>query len=235
MKVVDALQKDFAQEVREVFSDVGDMIDVVLAEDLNDNLLHSKVLRPGDSFSFYSLPLYVVTRLIQPKIVLETGTQNGGSAQAILEALRVNDEEYDALGTLFAIDSGPKSTDGSHRLTKGMPGEKITKELKTRFRMIIGFSYDELPKLLDKLQGEGRKVDLFFHDSDHAKKCVEFEMKIMAGHVERDGLVGLHDHYGQWNHDSILHGFDFVIGSKRPATHRKDGQYHNVLRLFKKI
>jgi hypothetical protein len=220
MKIKNELQADFIEEISK-----WPGFKEVLGEEINEDLLISKKLRPGDSFSFYSLPLYVVCRLTRPRSVIETGTQNGGSTQAILYALHKNN-----FGTLYSIDSGDTSTDKSHSLTNGTPGQFVLSYLKSRWELTIGLSYDKLQGILDRIS----TVDLFFHDSDHSKGCVEFEFESVVKHCQKRSLVGLHDHYDQWDYRTILKGFQQVIGIKRPLVHSKDGVYHNVLRLWEK-
>jgi hypothetical protein len=221
MKIRSELQSDFIGEISKWPGSLE-----ILEEEIKADLLKSKELRPGDSFSFYSLPLYVVCRVTKPKNVIETGTQNGGSAQAILSALQVNN-----IGNLYSIDSGDTSTDKSHSLTMGTPGHLISSHLKSKWLLKIGFSYDVLPDMLKHMG----TVDLFFHDSDHSKECVEFEFKEVVKYCTKGSLVGLHDHYGQWDHPRILDGFRQVIGIKRPPVHFEGGKHHNVLRLWEKI
>lgn len=223
MKVKDYLKEDFIAECLDFF---GEEVNEVLNEDVDDILLHSKQLRPGDSFSFYSLPLYVVVRMVKPDNIIETGTQNGGSAQTMLYGLYKNKK-----GILHSIDSGNESTDNTHVITVGLPGERMTEFLKERWRLHLGFSYDKLRPLLDEI----KTVDLFFHDSDHSKKCIEFEFGEIVKNINKNSLIGLHDHYGQWDSQSILNGFKQIFAKKRPNTHSQGGQYHNVLRLWKKI
>lgn len=222
MKIIDNLKKDFIEECLIYF---GESVNDVLNEDIDEILLHSKTLRPGDSFSFYSLPLYVVVRMIKPENIIETGTQNGGSAQTMLYALHKNGK-----GTLHSIDSGDSSTDNTHVITIGKPGEKITDFLKERWKLHLGFSYDKLRPLLDEIG----TVDLFFHDSDHSKKCIEFEFSEVIKNINNKSLVGLHDHYGQWDSESLMMDFEQIFAKKRPNTHKQNGEYHNVLRLWKR-
>lgn len=222
MKIKNYLNKDFIDESLEYF---GEEVNDVLNEDVDDILLHSKNLRPGDSFSFYSLPLYVVTRMIKPNNIIETGTQNGGSAQTMLYALYKNNK-----GILHSIDSGNMSTDNTHIITNGQPGEKITSFLKKRWNLHLGYSYDKLTPLLNDIG----IVDLFFHDSDHSKKCIEFEFNEVLKHTNSDSLIGLHDHYNQWDSNNILTGYKQIFAKKRPNKHFENGNYHNVLRLWRK-
>lgn len=215
------LQDDFEKEIEQI-AGASEILDMKVYPEL----VYASTLRPGDSFSHYSLPLYVAVRLFKPEIVIETGTQNGGSAQAILCGLR--DNQY---GKLYSIDSGPASNDRSHFLTVGQPGERITPELKDRWELTLGFTQDKLPNLLERL---GR-VDLFFHDSDHSKPVVEFEFKEILRYCAKGSVVGLHDHLGQWDWRTILQGFKQLCGADRPEVHRKDGAYHNVIRMWEKM
>lgn len=219
MKIRDALLPDCVADLEALFPHAATVLDES-AED--PDLQHCKSLRPGDSFQFYALPLYCVTRLQRPTVVIETGTQNGGSAQAILLALDWND-----WGTLHSIDSGLFSTDGSHTATRGAPGAGISDYLKNRWDLYIGLSQHALPSIRVT-------PDLFFHDSDHSKACVEMEFRHIVPRCAKGALVGLHDHYGQWDHDAILSGWKPVLGHSHPPVHQANGVYHNVLRLWQK-
>lgn len=225
-KVIDYLQPDFIEDVRSSFDEHS--VDKILSEEMTNELLHScNVLRPGDSFSFYSLPLYVIARLLKPSVIVETGVQNGGSTQTLLSALRVNSH-----GNLHSIDSAGTSTDRTHNMTSGFPGERVTESLKSRWDLRIGFTSDLLLPLLE----EKKKFNLFFHDSDHSKENVEFEFNVMKKYAVKGSCLGLHDHYGQWNHAEIFPSseYEFIIGHRRPEVHSQDGKYHNVLRLWRK-
>lgn len=227
MRIIDVLKSDFVNEINNEYG--SKEANSVLNEEVTNDLAHSLQLRPGDSFSFYSLPLYVVTRIVKPSIVIETGVQNGGSTQTILAALNQNKK-----GTLHSIDSGDISTDGTHKSTSnGLPGQNVSNHLRDRWKLHIGFTFDVFPKLLPEID----LIDLFFHDSDHSKENVEYEFNAIKTHLNKNGLVGLHDHYGQWDHETILpaNEYKFCIGKDRPATHSLNGEYHNVLRLWKKI
>jgi hypothetical protein len=225
MRIVDKVHSDFKDEV---ISEWGNGASYVLLEHTTSLIDHAQDLRPGHAFENYVLPLYVVTRCIGPTIAIETGTQNGGSAQAILAALDVNQN-----GKLWSFDSANQSTDGTHTLTHGTPGEMITPRLKPRWNLTIGFTYNTLKPLLNML--DGIPVDLFFHDSDHSKECVEFEFSEIVKCCARGSYVGMHDFYGQWDHEKILEGFTQVIGMSHPPVHRDEqGVYHHVLRLWRK-
>ena len=99
--------------------------------------------------------LYVICRLVKPDVVVETGVANGFSSSFILNALEINGR-----GDLYSID------------LPNQPGQEIEEEvgwlipdnLKHRWHLTIGSSQQELPLLLQNL----KKVDIFFHDSDHS-------------------------------------------------------------------
>ena len=223
MRIIDKVHPDFRDEV---ISEWGNGASAVLCEPIGPALMHAQALRPGHAFENYVLPLYVVTRCAGPKIAVETGTQNGGSAQAMLAGLDRNQH-----GKLWSFDSGSKSTDGTHTLTKGLPGENISAWLKRKWNLTHGFTYDTLTSVLDMLES----VDLFFHDSDHSKECVEFEFTEIVKYCKPGSYVGMHDFYGQWDHERILEGFTQIIGMTRPSVHRdSNGVYHHVLRLWRK-
>lgn len=226
MKIVDLLNRDFLAEIVNEFG--KEEAKKVVSKELDHLLNHSLNLRPGDSFIFYSLPLYVMCRLLRPKVVLETGVQNGGSTQTILCALRENN-----VGRLFSVDSGEVSTDGTHTNTWGPPGKNVSEELKSSWDLRIGYTSNIFPTLLPEIEN----VDLFFHDSDHSKQNVEYEFEAVKKFSSKNSWLGLHDHYGQWDSENIMSKdkFVFIIGKDRPPVHQKDGKYHNVLRLWKQI
>jgi hypothetical protein len=217
--IKDYLQPDFIEEVIKLGA--SDIIN----EEIDKGVLFCKELRPGDSFSFYNLPLYVLTRLIKPKIVIETGCQNGASTQAILYGMFRNNK-----GKLITIDSGKNSTDGSHKLTIGEPGERVFKVLKDRWTLIKDYTFNVLYDVFDEIYKDDQ-VDLFFHDSDHSSDCMNFELGLAAEYEVP--YISMHDHYEQWN-SKILKDYTQIIANNRPNVHELNGVYHNVLRLWRK-
>lgn len=47
----------------------------------------------------------------------------------------------------------------------------VPAELRSRWHLVLGRSQDELPPLLEQLDG----IDLFMHDSEHSYECMSFE------------------------------------------------------------
>lgn len=215
MKIKERLQKDFIEEFENKFGSE------ILDEEIEEELLKSEKLRPGLSFSYYSLPLYCLCRSIKPENVIETGVQNGGATQAILFALHKNN-----FGILHSIDSGPNSSDGTHVHTvNGLPGKNVSSFLKERWNFNLGFSYDILPVLLNKI----KNVDIFFHDSDHSGPNIEKEFKLIIEKMNKKSYASLHDHLGQWDYKNIMKDFEFIIGDKR-----LENNDNNVIRIWEK-
>ena len=223
MKIGDVLLPDFVAEIAAHF---GDAADPIFDEEITTDMqIIPAALRPGDAFQFYALPLYVLARIIRPTLAVETGTQNGASAQAILCAIRRNDH-----GRLLSIDAGTNSSDGTHQFTEdGVPGKHIPDHLRDRWDLVIGLTQHKLAPILAV-----QAVDLFFHDSDHSREVVEFEFRTVVAASRPGTIVSLHDHYGQWDYRSILEGWDPICGHEHPQVLEENGIYHNVIRAWRK-
>lgn len=159
----------------------------------------SKIFRKnfsvGHSGDFDIMILYTITIMKKPKIILETGVASGRSSSAILEALNKNQE-----GTLYSIDL-PKfysgNQPGSYITTEGNselnafvpegrePGWLVPNHLRNRWRLILGDSKVELPKLVLALE----KIDIFYHDSDHSYDYMFFEYQNVWPKISRDGFL----------------------------------------------
>lgn len=96
--------------------------------------------------------LYGLCRLLQPKVVIETGVQDGWSSLMILLALEKN-----GVGHLHSIDL-PAFHPKAHQYT----GIMVSEGLKHRWTLHLGPQRRILPDLLSGLP----KVDLFHYDSD---------------------------------------------------------------------
>jgi len=117
--------------------------------------------------------LYVICRVLRPKIVLETGVASGVSSTYILHALDRNQ-----LGTLYSVDF-PTSPDGL------ASGWLIPDRLRNRWHLTLGKSSEKLPVLLEEIP----KVDVFLHDSDHSYKNMMFEFRTVWPHIREGGLL----------------------------------------------
>jgi predicted O-methyltransferase YrrM len=120
------------------------------------------------------LALYCTTKLLEPKIAVETGVGPGVSTTFILGALNT--------GVLHSIDWGKKYGEES----KSYPvGFVIPENLKQKWVLHTGDSKTTLKPLLDSLGN----VDLFFHDSEHTYEHVLFELTSAWSHMKRGVML----------------------------------------------
>jgi len=144
--------------------------------------------------------LYALTRALEPPVSVETGVCNGFSTAFLLLGLQRN-----GAGDLHSIDlpevAGVEYEPGTFWEGKGgaaippgkEPGWMIPDELKERWTLVFGTSYDELPPLLDRLGA----IDFFIHDSEHSYECMSFEFA-QAWEALREGGVVVADD-AHWN------------------------------------
>ncbi|MEM2961217.1 MAG: class I SAM-dependent methyltransferase, partial [Candidatus Bathyarchaeia archaeon] len=116
--------------------------------------------------------LYLVTRILKPEIIVETGVARGLSSVVLLQALKENGQ-----GFLYSID-----------LSQNI-GDFIPESLKSRWELLTGSSRDQLPKLLEML-GE---LDLFLHDSEHTYINMSFEFQCAYQYLTEEGIIASHD------------------------------------------
>ena len=130
---------------------------------------------------------YLVCRLLEPSVVVETGVAYGVSSAFILSAL-----EQNGRGTLHSVDLPPTS-----RGADGFWGIAVPGELRERWHLHRGASKRVLPRLLRKTG----PLDLFVHDSLHTRRNMRREFEtvwpylgdggvILADDVERNGAFG---------------------------------------------
>jgi len=167
---------------------------------------YKKKVTIGSTLNPISAPvLYVIARIFKPKILVETGVSSGISSSFVLKALSKNNS-----GMLYSIDLPNASPVGTMIPDGKSSGWVIPEELKSRHKLIIGDSKDELPPLLESL----KKIDWFFHDSLHIYEHMMWEFKQAWKHLQNEGLL-LSDDIG-WN-DSFT---DLIkeTNSKKTAT-----------------
>ena len=149
----------------------------------------------GNAGDFDVLILYLLIRTNKPKIVVETGVASGRSSRVILEALKENGR-----GMLYSIDlpqyyigkdphvyldkGGREMYDGFIDKEK-KPGWLVSENLKNNWKLILGDTKLELPKLLNELE----EIDIFFHDSDHSYETMFFEYNQAWPHIRHNGFL----------------------------------------------
>ena len=123
--------------------------------------------------------LYIITRIMKPNVVVETGVASGVSSAYILQALEDNNE-----GELYSIDI-------SAYIPRGVKptGWIVPSSLRHRWHLIIGSSSEKLPHLLEIL----REIDVFLHDSLHTYKNMLWEYKTAWPFIRKDGILLSHD------------------------------------------
>ncbi len=126
--------------------------------------------------------IYCIIRVSKPKVVIETGVAHGFSSWCILNALNKN--KY---GKLFSIDLPSKDTDFNYNINNyGVnPGWMVPETLKSKWRLMLGDTKDLLPSLLNEL----KKVDIFFHDSDHSYENMKFEFDTVLPYLSKNGYI----------------------------------------------
>ncbi len=149
----------------------------------------------GHSGDFDVMMLYALVRMQKPEIVIETGVASGRSSAVILSALHENGK-----GTLYSIDL-PHFYDGSepgqyvthegNKELKGFvpkgkePGWLVPTELRYRWKLILGDSNVELPKLVDTISS----IDIFYHDGDHSYETMQKEFAIAWEKIPKEGFL----------------------------------------------
>lgn len=184
---------------------------------------------PIDVYS-WPITLYYLVRKLKPKIIVETGVWYGISTSYILASLNTNN-----YGKLYSIDlpayfekggyydENPylKKEDRIAKLPKAKePGFIVPKYLYQRWKLIIGSSKDELPKLLKKL----KSIDFFLHDSLHSYENMIFEFNLAYKYLKKNSLI-FSDNI-DWNNAFN----DFA--KKTESKHYKYLAYYETPRLY---
>jgi len=128
---------------------------------------------------YWQFELYVICRLLRPRVVVETGVEHGISTCFILRSL--DDNQF---GRLYSIDLPPPNIES---------GWLVPKSLRHRWELHIGKSADLLPSLLKEIGF----VDLFLHDSEHTYTNMMFEFTTVWPYIVHRGLIIADD--ASWN------------------------------------
>ncbi len=139
----------------------------------------------GGDVRFHSLTLYVLVRILEPEIMIETGVANGKSSSLILCAMEQNRK-----GRLISIDlpnqpgrilpDGGKTNPGNHNV-----GWLVPDYLKKRWDLLMGDSKELLPQILIDID----KVDMFLHDSLHTYEHVKLELNTILPKLGETSLI----------------------------------------------
>ncbi len=118
---------------------------------------------------------YLMCRVLEPNVVVETGVAYGVSSAFILRALEENGR-----GVLHSVDLPPL-----RREYERFWGMAVDKTLEGRWKLHRGSSARILPRLLDELE----TVDLFVHDSLHTYRNMRREFEAVWPHLRAGGAL----------------------------------------------
>ena len=130
-------------------------------------------------FDEYHRALYIMTRILKPEIVIETGVFEGHSSLSVLLAVEENNK-----GFLYSIDLPSPELHPNKE-----PGWLVPEHLRKRWDLRLGKSSELLPGLLEEL----KEVDIFLHDSEHSYENMYWEYKTAWNHIRKGGLLLSHD------------------------------------------
>lgn len=138
--------------------------------DFNAYLKHKIKISPrgnelGQEFFFgRRLGWYALIRILQPEVVVETGTDKGFGTLVMAQALHKN-----GAGKIFTIDSDP------------FAGVLIDQNKWSNIELLRGNSIE----LLENFE----KIDFFLHDSDHDPKYEYSEFVAIINKINSEALV----------------------------------------------
>lgn len=162
--------RDFISFINKIKKIEKDRLAKIAKKFQNDNrfknLFQKKLIKienrnhVGD-IRFHSFTLYLIIRILRPKIMIETGVCNGKSTSMILLAM-----DHNKYGKLISIDKAKKiNKDGArYSLVQNKTGYLIPGYLKKRWIFKKGDSIKILQNIKFK---KNEFIDIFFHDSLH--------------------------------------------------------------------
>ena len=130
-----------------------------------------------------ALFLYLMTRSIRPKTILETGVANGISSYYILSALLMNGS-----GTLHSVD-----------ISRNV-GNIISSKEKANWNLHVISEENSRRDFINILRDIG-SVDFFIHDSDHAYDGQMFEY---------ESVYPVISNYGVFSSDDVDFSYAFI-------------------------
>lgn len=134
-------------------------------------------LHPGnDPYAKKVLIQYALARALAPDLIVETGVSSGISSTYLLLACHLNGK-----GHVYSIDINNKE----YLVPENDVGWIVPGHLRTRWTLLLGDSYVELPRILSQLG----QVDIFIHDSNHTYEDMKFEFEASYPYIRSGGLL----------------------------------------------
>jgi predicted O-methyltransferase YrrM len=124
--------------------------------------------------------LYMLTRLLRPAAVLETGVAAGWSSAAILSALQVN-----GYGVLYSSDFPYFRYDNPEKLV----GIVVPEHLRDRWHLHLRGDRRNIPAILR----EADSFALVHYDSDKSRAGREMVLNMVRGHLASGAYVVMDD------------------------------------------
>ena len=159
--------------------------DYEFKKELQNNLKKSRVKGVTSSnFTFgRRYAWYAIVRIVQPAVVIETGTDKGLGSAILSQALRKNGS-----GKLYTVDTNLES---GALISSGY--------FQSNTHVIHGYSSQFLQTFREK-------IDFFIHDSDHSYENESLEYELISGKLSDKGLVasdnsGLSNALDSWTED----------------------------------
>lgn len=165
------IARDLALDSSEAERFLGEAYDVIVRQPVQTN---DQPDLPSPMCSEDKYTMYVLTRILRPERVVETGVAHGVSSAFMLFALRANEN-----GRLDSIET----------LSDPRVGQMIPDDLKDRWQLHRGDSLGLLPSVC-KTAGA---IDLFVHDSLHTYRHMRSEFEVMWPYLASGGVLVAHD------------------------------------------
>ncbi|MEZ5813725.1 MAG: class I SAM-dependent methyltransferase [Alphaproteobacteria bacterium] len=144
--------------------------------------------------------LYFFTRYLKPQNILETGVAAGWSSQAILTALKTNDQNAHLYSSDFPYFR--------YKNPEKLVGYIVDDSLKTNWTLMIDGDENNIPALLKALKPG--KIDLFHYDSDKSYAGRENAYKAVQPALNKNALIIYDDIQDN------AHFMDWVAKENRP-------------------
>jgi len=146
--------------------------------------------------------LYLLTRIVKPKVIIESGSNVGFSSSFIALAVKENnnncrfytiepcsDYDWESLSFIEHNNVRKQEINYSKLIGKCGPLAVVPQDLRELIILKRGYSKDILPDLLK----ENGRVDIFFHDSDHGYRNMVWECATALPHIPIGGYILVHD------------------------------------------
>ncbi|MBU4419366.1 MAG: class I SAM-dependent methyltransferase, partial [Candidatus Omnitrophica bacterium] len=147
--------------------------------------------------------LYLLTKILKPGVIIETGCNIGFSSTFIALAVKENDNgcmfytmdpylKFHSWETSISLKSSyekKQNIDGDELRGEFNPLSIVPQDMRKYIIFKAGRSNDVLPNLLK----DNPKIDIFFHDSEHSYRNVIWECMTIWPYLKTGGYILVHD------------------------------------------